>query len=405
MTISITRKADETLAEYQYRLYENRDDYGLSNQHIADLLNAENKTDYDESKFRKEYQILKNVWEPLIISKKQSTLPEEFAEEFAREQLKMNEKNRAISKMLQDQRREYRKLLDFSARFEHIKNEIFENVYALPYKPTYNSNDIDLLQDNKKELIVLMSDWHLGTVVNSRFNEFNVDICKQRIDYYLNKTLREIKSGNHHTVHLGALGDFVAGIIHVSSRTQAEEDIVRQLISVSEKIAEFVLKVAEITPNVHYYGVVGNHGRVIPNKSEVTSHEENFEKLIMWQLQARLQSATNVTFHEDRDGLIEANIMGEPVVFAHGDIDRQVNGADKLTQLLGYVPTYIFLGHTHHNFEKSFGITTVIVNPSLIGGDNYSIAGRFGGKAGQKMVTFEETPYGIDHTVKLLNMN
>lgn len=404
MAVSITRKADETFADYQYRLYENRDDYGLTNQHIADLLNAENKTDYDESKFRKEYQILKNVWEPLINSKKQATLPEEFAEEFAREQLKMNEKNRAITKMLQDQRREYRKLLDFSGRFEHIKNEIFENIHSLPFNPIFKQNT-DLTPEDDKELIVLMSDWHLGTVVNSRFNKFNVDICKERIDYYLNKTLREIKNNNHHTVHLGALGDFVAGIIHISSRTQAEEDIVKQIFTVTEKIAEFVLQVAEITPNVNYYSVIGNHGRVIPNKSEVTSHEENFEKMILWHLQARLQNATNITFHEDRDGIVEADIMGEKVIFAHGDIDRQVNGADKLTQMLGYVPTYIFLGHTHHNFEKSFGITTVIVNPSLIGGDNYSIGGRFGGRAGQKLVTFEKSSYGIDHTVKLVNLN
>lgn len=401
---TITRQPDELLSEYHFGLYENKDELGLSNQAIADLLNKEYGTDYDESKFRKEYQAYKNVWQEMVDKQKVATTPHEFAEEMAQEQLKFNEKNRALIKMLQDQRREYRKLLDFSGRFEHIKNEIFENIHSLSFNPTFKQNN-DLTPEDDKELIVLMSDWHLGTVVNSRFNKFNVDICKERIDYYLNKTLREIKNNNHHTVHLGALGDFVAGIIHISSRTQAEEDIVKQIFTVTEKIAEFVLQVAEITPNVNYYSVIGNHGRVIPNKSEVTSHEENFEKMILWHLQARLQNATNITFHEDRDGIVEADIMGEKVIFAHGDIDRQVNGADKLTQMLGYVPTYIFLGHTHHNFEKSFGITTVIVNPSLIGGDNYSIGGRFGGRAGQKLVTFEKSSYGIDHIVKLVNLN
>lgn len=402
---TITRQPDELLSEYHFGLYENKDELGLSNQAIADLLNKEYGTDYDESKFRKEYQAYKNVWQEMVDKQKVATTPHEFAEEMAQEQLKFNEKNRALTKMLQDQRREYRKLLDFSGRFEHIKNEIFENIAALPYKPEFKSRKVNLDNSNEKELIVLMSDWHLGTVVNSRFNTFNVEICKQRIDYYLDKTLEEIKLGNHNTVHLAALGDFVAGIIHVSSRTQAEEDIVQQLFVVTEKIAEFVLRVAEITPTVNYYNVVGNHGRAIPNKSEVTSHEENFEKMILWHLKARLQNVTNVKFHEDRDGLIEANILGEPVIFAHGDNDKQVNGADKLTQMLGYVPRYIFLGHTHHNFEKSFGITTVIVNPSLIGGDNYSIGGRFGGRAGQKLTTFEKTKFGIDHTVKLVNLN
>ena len=31
-----------------------------------------------------------------------------------------------------------------------------------------------------------------------------------------------------------------------------------------------------------------------------------------------------------------------------------------------------------------------IVNPSLIGADDYATSGRFGGRAGQKIITFDE---------------
>ncbi|MBC8715148.1 hypothetical protein FXW04_06220 [Staphylococcus pseudintermedius] len=64
--MNMFRKEGESFAEYQYRLYEDREDLGLSNQQIADLLNHENNTEYDESKYRKEYQIFKNVWEPMF---------------------------------------------------------------------------------------------------------------------------------------------------------------------------------------------------------------------------------------------------------------------------------------------------------------------------------------------------
>ncbi|AJC95750.1 hypothetical protein EKQ60_05485 [Staphylococcus hyicus] len=402
--MNMFRKENESFAEYQYRLYEDRESLGLSNQQIADLLNHENGTDYDESKYRKEYQIFKNVWEPMFKEQHQATQPEEFIEELTKEQIKMNEKNRAITKMLQDQRREYRKLLDFSGRFEHLKDEIIKNVEALPVNPSYPKPEI--IESNEKELIVLMSDWHIGTEYDGRFGKYNIDIAKKRIRYYMAEVLKEIKENKHKTVHLAHLGDGIGGNIHVSSRVAASEDAIRQLMILCELLTEFVSEVAAITPNVNVYFTVGNHGRLIPNKDAVRSNEENFEKIISWHLKARLSNFENITYHDDQDGIVEAQIFDQSVIFGHGDLDKQLNGSDKLSQMLNYVPQWIFLGHTHHSFEKNFGITTVIVNPSAIGHDAYSASGRFGGKAGQKLITFEKSILGgINHSVKLINFN
>ncbi len=399
---TITRKPDEKLSEYQYRLYENRNELGLSNQAIADLLNAEHGTNYDESKFRKEYQAYKNVWEELVEEKRQANLPEDFAEEMAREQLKFNEKNRALTKMLQDQRREYRKLLDYSGRFEHIKSEIFEVVHALEFNPNFIVEPNEL--NDEKELIVLMSDWHLGTVVNSSRNSVNTEVIKERVHYYLKETLKEITQNKHQKVILAGMGDFIAGLIHVSSRVQAEEDTIKQVMIASELIAEFIANVASITPNVTYLNIVGNHGRTSPQKDAATQ-EDNFEKMILWYAQARLSNFENITYLEDEDGLVELNILGDKAIFGHGDNDRQASASDKLAQMLGYVPNWVFLGHTHHDYSKSHGTSTVIVNPSLIGGDKYSISGRFGIGAAQKLVTLEKTKFGVVHTVKTIKLN
>lgn len=401
--MNMFRKENESFPEYQYRLYEEREILGLDNQQVADLLNHEKGTDFDESKFRKEYQILKNVWEPMLRTQEEATVSEEFLEALNKEQMKMNEKNRALTKMLQDQRREYRKLLDYNGRFEHLANEVLKNVQALPKKPQHPTLQFDY--NNDKELIVLMSDWHLGTVYDGRFGKYDVETAKHRIRYYLAEVLKEIENGKHQTVHLAHLGDGIGGNIHVSSRVASSEDAIQQLMILCELLSEFVSQVADKVPNVHTYFTVGNHGRVISKKNAVRSNEENFEKLIPWHLKARLANYSNISFHEDLDGIVEANILGQSVIFAHGDLDSQVNGADKLSQMLSYVPQWIFLGHTHHSFEKSFGVTTVVVNPSAIGHDAYSASGRFGGAAGQKMITFEKSKHGVNHSVKLINFN
>lgn len=400
---SILRGAQETLPEYHFRLYETKEEHGLSVKQIADLLNKEYGTDYDESKFRKEYQALKNVWWNMLEERRKETVVDtDLAEALAKEQLKFNEKNRSLTKMLQDQRREYRKLLDFSGRFQHIQNEISEVVQSLVFNPVFIVDPSEVAKE--KELIVLMSDWHFGTKVTSSRNPVNNEVLKNRVQYYLEETIKEINLHKIQTVNLAGMGDFVAGIIHVSSRTSAEEDVVRQIFTVTEVLSNFIANVATIVPNVKYINIVGNHGRVIPAK-DAAMQEENFEKMILWYIKARLAEFTNIEYFEDEDGLVELDILGDKVIFAHGDNDRQASAPDKLSQMLGYVPQWVFLGHTHHDYSKSHGSTTVIVNPSLIGGDGYSIAGRFGIGAAQKLVTLEKTKFGVVHTVKTVRLN
>ena len=50
-----TRWVGETFDEYQIRLFENKNKYGLTCQQIADLLNHESGNDFDESKYRKSF--------------------------------------------------------------------------------------------------------------------------------------------------------------------------------------------------------------------------------------------------------------------------------------------------------------------------------------------------------------
>lgn len=40
MSLNITRGDNETLAQYHFRLYKNKEEMGLSNIQIADLLNS-----------------------------------------------------------------------------------------------------------------------------------------------------------------------------------------------------------------------------------------------------------------------------------------------------------------------------------------------------------------------------
>ena len=55
MEVLYARRFDEPFDDYFVRLFENKDEYNLSCQDIADILNSESGVTYGESKWRKEY--------------------------------------------------------------------------------------------------------------------------------------------------------------------------------------------------------------------------------------------------------------------------------------------------------------------------------------------------------------
>ena len=193
----------------------------------------------------------------------------------------------------------------------------------------------------------------------------------------------------------------VHGLIHVSTKIQSEEDVIQQIITASDLLTDFIKEFADMGIQIEYYNVIGNHGRVVPNKNEVAGVEENFEKLILKYLELSFNKYDNVNMTGCQDGLIETEIVGKKFILTHGNFDRQANSAYRLPQLLGYVPDYIISGHTHHDFQKDFGRTMVIVNPSLIGADDYAASGRYGGRAGQKFIVFNENDIDSITTIQL----
>lgn len=392
MTNYLKRK-DETFKEYYIRLYQDKDILGLTFKDIGILLNEVSGNDYNEAKWRRPYEgfvQFKEMFGEGVISHSEQEILEEIKEEkleLQKEKFKMR-----------DQKREFNAIIRRQARLEHLEEylrevtESFEGVSL----PTSKSNTND-----KKEAMITISDWHIGMKFEGRFNTFNHEIAEQRIAKVKDKTLDTVRKENIDTLHIANLGDMISGGIHVSTRVQAEEDVIQQVIRVSEYLKQFIKTFLDEGIQVEYYNIIGNHGRYQGNKSEVAGIEENFEKLILTILDTAFSNYKNYNSTGCRDGIIEVEIANQKIILAHGDMDKNTNAAMRLPQLFGYVPNYIITGHIHHNTSKDFGVTEHIVNPSLIGADDYATGGRFGGKPGQKLILFNETDIESITNIKL----
>lgn len=380
MTDILLKNPSESFNDYHIRLYSNLEEYEIDTHKATELLNKEFGSTYSESKWRKDYQQY-TKWKDYIISQ---NYDEEILDKY--ESVRIEAEKAKIRK--QDQNRELRKKIMNEARFDKIREDISDAVNKLKLIKPLEFNQ-PLHRHSQKEGLILFSDWHYGMSIDNRFNKFNEDIFNKRIEKLVNKTIQYGKLHNIKTLHVAQLGDLFAGLLHVSTRVQSNEDIVKQLTYVSEVLSEILTKFCNEFPNVKLYNVIGNHGRVIANKNEV-GVKENFEYLIPWFLEARLSHVNNLEIFQDEDGMIEAEIMGEKVVFVHGNFDSVANTAKALPQMLGYTPSQVYMGHIHHNVEKEHGIMTVTVNGSLVGVDDHAVQKRLFSKPSQKFIVYDE---------------
>ncbi|TCJ01118.1 hypothetical protein [Cytobacillus praedii] len=387
----ILREKDESFLDYHIRLFSNKDNYGIDTYEIADLLNKEYGTTYSESKWRKDYAQYVN-WKDYILSK---NLDEEILNIY--ESIRIESEKEKVRN--RDQQREYRKLIANQARFEKIKDDIYKAILHLEKKKPLLPSPTEKAK-SFKEGLALWSDWHFGMEIDNYSNKFNKRIFNERVQGLLNKTIEYGKLHNISTLHVANLGDLIGGLIHVSTRVQANEDVVEQTKYVSETLAEALGVLANEFPNIKYYNVAGNHGRTSPSKNDV-GIKENFEYLIPWYLESRLRDFNNIDIVNEQDGFIIGKILNENVVFTHGHYDRPDQSVTKIPQLTGIIPSFIFSGHIHHHYEKEYGRTTVVVNGSLVGNDDYAMQGRYGSKPSQKFLVFNNEGLECSYVIKL----
>ena len=386
------KRKEESITSYSIRLYKNRKNYGLTFQECGDLLNEVSGEEFSEAKWRRPVQHYLEIQEYLE-QENPTGVSSDVLEEIELEKIELQKQQIRM----RDKKRELNSLIRRQARLENLEDylkEVTENFEGVSL-PKTKSN-----VDDKKEAAIVISDWHIGMKFDGRFNTFNHEVAEQRIAKVKDKTLDTVRKENIDTLHIANLGDMISGGIHVSTRVQAEEDVIQQVIRASEYLKQFVKTFLDEGIQVKYYNIIGNHGRYQSNKSEVAGIEENFEKLILTILDTAFSNYSNYNSTGCRDGIIETEISGQKIILAHGDYDKSTNAALRLPQLFSYVPDYIITGHIHHSTSKDFGVTEHIVNPSLIGADDYATGGRFGGKPGQKLILFNESDIESITTIK-----
>lgn len=269
----------------------------------------------------------------------------------------------------QDQKREYKAYLRQDARFEHLKQEMI--------KAIKENNDIfmdDYIDEGDEKYTcasLLLSDWHVGLMIDDELNTYNYKVMAERVAELRNKVIKYCKKNNVYQLNIELLGDMCQGYLHTTSRVFNEEDVVSQTMKVSSVLAEFINDLALYVPQIEVYSCVGNHGRCSANLKD-SLQTENFERLITWHLQTKLNNS-NVKVHDcSVDMIMYKNMNGHNIVAAHGNLDKPNQVVNNFVKMYRYIPEEFHLGHTHFYQENDEYDINVLVNGTLSGTDQFA---------------------------------
>lgn len=387
------RRENETTEQYFNRLCENKEISGLTWPMITDLMNKETGESYTESKYRKDWKLFKKG---MVEGYKRAVDSDAVLKEYelslqkiAEEKVKLRDNRTALSAQIRSKAR-------FDNIIDELKKEMREELPPL-------SINIEKPKGGKEKIMVVsLSDLHYGASFENFWGSYSPEVFRQRMEKYLSKIVEIGIANNIDKIKVLSLGDAISGLIHISTRLQNSENVIKQIQNVSEYISQFLYGLSSVFSNVEYYSSIGNHGRVSPSKEEHL-YDENLEGLIPWYIEAKLSGVSNIVVKKNEidAGIIIANVFDNVIFGVHGDCDSFEKASVYLPVMLKKFPISIWTGHLH-----SFGVITkndieTIKSGSMCGSDEYAKGKRLVGSPCQTVAIYNKEGLECLYNVKL----
>ena len=374
--LDLNKKVDESELQYIWRLALAKDSGTLDMtwEELANIFNKNLDTNYGSSAFRKKFQQAQHFYDD-VFSKMEYSYSQELMEQKRElERLKIQ---------FRDERNAWNKQNYIDARVEqkldYLEEEL-RNIGKINF-PEYEN--VEIKSDN--DMLVILSDFHIGQCFDSAWGKYNSDIAGDRIKQLAEKVRKIAYKHKSENLYVAISGDLISGNIHKSIAITNREDVITQIKIASKLIINFCYNMSKYFNKVFITNVAGNHSRI--DKKDDALHSERLDDLVGWVVESSLQHINNIVFIKNRldIGMAEINIRGKQYLSVHGDYDKfSKSGVENLVMMVGYIPYAILFGHLHVCSVDEYNGVKMIRGGSLAGaGDQYTIEKRLNGKPAQ----------------------
>lgn len=275
--------------------------------------------------------------------------------------------------------REVRKQQEPHAYTTILMQDLREDFKSIEEPILDRESGITIKESNDKELVVLLSDWHIGyQFKDSKTGGYNFEILKERIQHFINKTVKEILERDIRNVTIYFVGDLIE---HVSMRNvnqafDTEFTLSEQITKGTRLLIDVIQQISDVTEGNLKFGMIGgNHDRLQGNKNEKI-YNDNVAYIVLDTLinLQELELFNGIEIIDNRDDVytIEDQVCVKNIIVNHGDtLKGNVNHIPKFIK--DQVFDILITGHVHHLKVKQEDYTRQhITVGSTIGYNTYS---------------------------------
>lgn len=362
---------------------------------IAALINKafrEDETVYrSESAYRKRYNNAKDFNTEVFSKENRNNELDKQIRELERKKIQFRDERTAW------QRQNY-----IDARVEN-KLDLLESTLSQLGRTNFETHDkVDVTSDN--DMLIVLSDFHIGQCFNSVWGEYNSNIAAERLDKLLNEVIAIRELHNSEKCYAVLCGDMISGSIHKSLQVTNRENVIKQIKIATELISSFCYELSKNFSNVFISSVVGNHTRI--ERKEDALHDERLDDIITWGVGLSLQHIANIhMLKRNLDvGIADLDIRGKFYTVIHGDYDPfSKSGTYNLCSMLGYFPYALISGHMHTCAVDEANGVKMIRGGTLAGsGDQFTIKKRLSGKPSQMVCICNQKGVACYYPIELV---
>ncbi|BEU75314.1 exonuclease [Staphylococcus phage phiRNIID] len=232
--------------------------------------------------------------------------------------------------------------------------------------------------EEEEELVVLLSDFHVGCAFQDLTNEYNFDVLKRRLNQLLQETIKDISKRGISNVTVYFVGDLIEHINmrDVNQAFDTEFTMAEQVAKGTRLLIDFLTELSPyVWGNLRFGMIAGNHDRVQGNKNQKVYNDSVayivLDSLLLLKENGVLEGIEIIDNRKDVY-TIKDTVCNLNIIINHGD---GLKGKGK------HIPKFIenthidllITGHVHH-----FSVTQEdynrmhIVASSPMGYNNYA---------------------------------
>ena len=220
---NIKRFDGETEEELLYRVGQRKEEIGTW-EDIADLMNTLLGYDYGEAKYRKQYAIIKKIYD-----NSEPCSDEEYLNEL--QELKQELKSERIK--IQTLNLERNRIDREGARQELFYEQIGQYIQSREVpklEPKY------LPRNKRMKYLLGIADIHANAYWKTATNEYSMEIVKDRLSLLLTETISFIREKQLDELNIILLGDLIDGCLRMSNLQAMDSTVSKSVSSSSDSI-------------------------------------------------------------------------------------------------------------------------------------------------------------------------